>query len=131
MLTLEQLDGIARARLRDARALLEAERYEAATYLSGYAVEVALKARFCRSVNWTEFPSTAAEFNAYRSLRTHDLEVLLHLSGREVEIRETHLPAWTNVAAWSAELRYTDAGSVRSSDARAMIASVEKLLEAL
>ncbi|HEX5043782.1 MAG TPA: hypothetical protein VFV75_12800 [Candidatus Polarisedimenticolaceae bacterium] len=111
--------------------MLRAERYEAAAYLSGYAVELALNARFCRSVDWTEFPSTTAEFNAYRSLRTHDLEVLLHLSGREVWIRQTHLAAWTAVTAWSAELRYTDAGSVRSADAQRMVEAVEKLLEVL
>jgi hypothetical protein len=96
-----------------------------------HAVEVALKARFCRSVHWTAFPSTTTEFNAYRSLRTHDLDILLHLSGREVWIREAHLPAWIDVTAWSAELRYTTAGSVPFADAQRMVDAVEKLLEVL
>jgi hypothetical protein len=40
-----ELDKLAKARLDDARALLAANRFDGATYLCGYAVELALKAR--------------------------------------------------------------------------------------
>jgi len=43
-----ELDKLAQARLDDAQALLAANRYDGATYLCGYAVEMALKARTCR-----------------------------------------------------------------------------------
>jgi hypothetical protein len=56
-------------------------RYDGAIYLCGYAIEVALKARTCRTLGWAEFPETNREFENYRSFRTHDLEVLLNLSG--------------------------------------------------
>jgi hypothetical protein len=75
-------------RLDDAKALLAANRFDGATYLCGYAVEMALKARTCRVLNWPEFPSTGGEFQAYRSFQTHELGVLLHLSGQESRIRQ-------------------------------------------
>jgi len=34
---------------------------DGATYLCGYAVEVALKFRICLTLNWPEFPSTGGE----------------------------------------------------------------------
>ena len=57
MISVAELDNIARARIEDATALLTAGRFDGATYLCGYAVEVALNARICRTLNWTEFPS--------------------------------------------------------------------------
>lgn len=38
-------------------------------YLCGYAIEVALKARICRTLNWTGFPETRGEFEGYQSCR--------------------------------------------------------------
>ena len=69
MISVAELDNIARARIEDARALLTAGRFDGATYLCGYAVEVALKARICRTLNWTEFPNTGSEFQATEASR--------------------------------------------------------------
>jgi hypothetical protein len=55
MISVAEPDSIARARIEDAQALLTAGRFDGATYLYGYAVEVALKARICRPLGWTEF----------------------------------------------------------------------------
>lgn len=44
MISLVQLDELAVARLDDAKALVAAARYDGATYLCGYAIEVGLKA---------------------------------------------------------------------------------------
>jgi HEPN domain len=82
-----ELRTIARARLRDAEALLIAGRYDGSVYLCGYAVEIALKARVCRALKWDGFPSTNKEFEGYYSFRTHNLDVLLHLSGAEVKMK--------------------------------------------
>ena len=79
MIPVTEFDKIARARLDDAKTLFAAARFDGATYLCGYAVEVALKARICRTLNWPEFPSTGSEFQAYRSFQTHELDVLLRL----------------------------------------------------
>ena len=67
MIAVEELDRIARARLDDAKSLLASGRFDCATYVCGYAVEVALKARICRTLNWSEFPATGGEFALIRA----------------------------------------------------------------
>ena len=52
MISAIDLRSIARARLRDAQILLQAKRFDGAFYLCGHAVEVALKARICRTLEW-------------------------------------------------------------------------------
>ena len=131
MISVAELDDIARARLEDARALLAAGRFDAATYLCGYAVEVALKARICRTLNWTEFPSTSGEFQAYRSFQTHELDILLRLSGQQARVRQNHFPLWDAVAFWKAESRYNVVGTAQGPDATAMIHAAEELLTVL
>ena len=97
MIPVAELDNIARARIEDAKALLTSGRFDGAIYLCGYAVEVALKARICRTLNWAEFPSTGGEFQAYRSFQTHELDVLLRLSGQEARLKQNHFASWNAV----------------------------------
>jgi hypothetical protein len=82
-----ELLNIAEERLKDAEALLAAERYDGAIYLGGYVVELALKSCICRILNWKGFPQTRGEFQNFQSFKTHDLDVLLSLSGAEDKIR--------------------------------------------
>ena len=131
MISVAELDNIARARLEDARALLTAGRFDAATYLCGYAVEVALKARICRTLNWTEFPSAGGEFQAYRSFQTHELDILLRLSGQQARVKENHFLLWSAVAFWKAESRYNVVGTAQRPEATAMIHATEELLTVL
>jgi hypothetical protein len=70
------LRGIAKARLLDAQVLLRAKRFDGAFYLCGYSVELALKARICRTLKWSGFPQSGTEFQGLQSVKTHDLEVL-------------------------------------------------------
>jgi len=128
MIRVSELDTIAKARLGDAKALLEAKRFDGATYLCGYAVEVALKVRICRTLNWPGFPSTSGEFHAYRSFQTHELGVLLHLSGKEAEVKQEHMERWSLVAAWDPESRYNVIGTETPAKAEAMIRAAESLL---
>ncbi len=51
MIEVAELDLIAEARLNDGRALFAAGLYDSASYLCGYAIEVSLKARICRTLN--------------------------------------------------------------------------------
>ena len=131
MIPVRELDNIAQARIEDAKVLLAAGRFDGATYLCGYAVEVALKARICRVLNWPEFPSTGGEFQAYRSFQTHELDVLLRLSGQEVRIKQNHFALWNPVAVWKVESRYNVVGTVQQPDAAAMIQAAEQLLAVL
>lgn len=131
MLSLSDLTHIAQARLADASALASAGRYDGSVYLCGYAVEVALKARICRSLGWPDFPATSGEFRSYRSFQTHDLDVLLHLSGVEASIKGKHLAEWSTVAQWDPEVRYRSVGGATAADASSMLTAATTLLGAL
>ena len=131
MIPVVELGKIARARLEDAKVLLAAGRFDGATYLCGYAVEVALKARICRTLNWSEFPSTGVEFQAYRSFQTHELDVLLRLSGQEARVKQNHFALWNTVAIWKAESRYNVIGTAQQGDAAVMIQAAEAILAVL
>jgi HEPN domain-containing protein len=98
MIPRNELKKIARARLKDADILMASRRYDGAIYLCGYAVEIALKARICQTLKWQGYPSSKREFHDYQSFRTHDLDVLLHLAGREQTIKTNFLAEWSAVA---------------------------------
>ena len=131
MISPQDLKAIAAARLEDARALLNAARFDGAIYLAGYGVELALKARACRTLGWAGFPETNAEFKPLLSFRTHDLDVLLRLSGCERRVKTKYLAEWSAVAQWRPDARYRLAGSAKISDAQQMIDAARLLLRRL
>lgn len=131
MIQEKELRRIASARLKDATALLNAKRYDGATYLCGYAIELTLKARICRTLKWPEFPSTNKEFENYRSFKVHNLDVLLHLSGKEDLVKTTLLAEWSAVAEWDPTSRYQSIGIVQKADAESMITATKTLLGSL
>jgi hypothetical protein len=51
MIDNDELHRIAQARLEDAEALFRSGRYDGAIYIGGYAIEMALKARICETLN--------------------------------------------------------------------------------
>lgn len=128
MIAVAELDRISRARLDDARALLAADRLDAALYICGYAVEVGLKARICRVLSWAGFPSTGAEFQSYRSFQVHELDVLLRLSGQEERVKTVHVDQWSVASRWNAESRYNTVGTTERREVIEMIQAVEALL---
>jgi hypothetical protein len=107
------------------------QRYDGAIYLCGYAVELSLKARICKTLKWTGFPSSNKEFEKYKSFKTHDLDVLLHLAGIEDRIKTQLLAEWSTVVQWDPESRYEPVGSASSSDAQKMVISTKALLAKL
>jgi HEPN domain-containing protein len=127
MIDKKELRKIARARLKDAYILLESKRYDGAIYLCGYAVELALKVRICQTLKWPGYPSTNEEFRDYKSFRTHDLDVLLHLTGRE-QIKMNFFAEWSAVAQWNPAARYQPIGTAKRPDAQLMISAAETLL---
>ncbi len=131
MLLIAELRAIARARLDEAQVLLEAHRYDGAVYLCGYAVEMALKARICETLRWVGYPSTNSEFRDYQTFRTHDLDVLLRLSGVKGDVVTDFLGQWSAVARWNPDMRYTPIGTESEGEARSMIASATVLLDHL
>lgn len=131
MIATTDLKSIARARLNDARVLLRGKRFDGAVYLCGYSVEVALKARICRTLKWMGFPETAAEFKGLQSIKTHDLEILLRLSGVEGRVRSKLLAEWSLIVNWDPEKRYRPAGQFTEQQAQDTFAAATRLVKAL
>ena len=128
MITVTDLVTIANERLNDAQILLNAGRYDGASYLCGYAVEIALKHKICLTLNWSGFPSTNSEFANYKSLKTHDLDVLLSFTGIETVLKSTNLAEWSAVGNWNPEARYNPIGAVTQTDATLMVNSARILI---
>lgn len=128
MIATAELRRIADAKLADAVALHQAGRYDNAVYLGGYAVELALKARICDTLGWDGYPETGGEFHHLQSFRTHDLSMLIHLSGRETRIKNDFPTAWEIVEAWRPEWRYLPIGKTGEGRCSAMLGAVAILL---
>ncbi|MGV7208413.1 HEPN domain-containing protein [Oxalobacteraceae bacterium A2-2] len=131
MLTTKTLRQLSSARWQDARILYETRRYDGAYYLCGYAVELALKARICRTLRWPGYPSTNKEFEHFRSFKVHDLEVLLQLTGREAFIKNTHFSEWSEVSLWNPEVRYQQGGNTTAHQAHRMLRSASVVISRL
>jgi HEPN domain-containing protein len=122
-----EIEKIVQARLEDARVLYESERYDGSVYLCGYAIELGLKARICRTLQWDEYPTN----DKYRTFKTHDLDILLHLTGLEDKVKLKHFTEWSIVAQWNPKARYNPIGNVKESDAKEMLEASKELLEQL
>jgi HEPN domain-containing protein len=100
---------LARVRLTEARALLDAGLYDGAYYLSGYAVECALKACIARRTRLHDFPPKP---NAVRDMYTHNLRDLVFQAGLREELSSAIQRClifernWRTVQDWSEESRY-------------------------
>ena len=131
MIPPRDLRKISRGRLKDAEVLAKHKRYDGAIYLCGYSIEIALKARICKTLKWAGFPETRSEFNNLKSFKTHNLDVLLNLSGVENKIKTLYMPDWSIIALWDPSVRYKPIGSTNKSDAQDMINSSKIILKQL
>lgn len=132
MIAVTDLQRTAREYLRAAKLLRARNSPDAAIYLCGYAVEIALKVRICRTLKWTTgFPGTAAEFKAKGCLKTHDLEGLLDFTGVQDRIKLRHFADWSTVQKWNPEQRYSPPGTKTLADANDMIEATQNLLKVL
>lgn len=129
MLARTDLLKIARGKLKDATVLFTNRRLDGASYICGYAVELTLKARICKTLKWKGYPESNSEFQNYQSFRTHNLDVLLHLTGREEFVKTNYMVEWSGVNKWESKSRYKMTGSVTMEDALLMIISAEVLLK--
>jgi HEPN domain-containing protein len=130
MLTRQELQKIARARLQDAEALYQSSRYDSSIYLCGYAIEIGLKCKICGTLRWKNFPPDGS-FHGLQSFKTHSLDVLLKLSGVEDKIKKNFMAHWSIVAKWDPEARYEKVGSATKQRAKLMIEATKILLGAL
>ena len=92
---------------------------------------MALKAKICETLNWEGYPSTNSEFQNLQSFRTHNLSVLLQLSGVEAAVKLAQVQDWSRVSVWNPEIRYDPIGSTSDAAARSMVDSTEAIVRIL
>lgn len=96
---------LAEARIEDAKALLDNQRWEGAYYLAGYAVEYALKSCILGNLLAAgEFPDKRFVADCY----THDLAKLLLLAGLRDKLGSDPKleDNWLLVTSWNEQVRY-------------------------
>jgi HEPN domain-containing protein len=131
MIPAANLKELARARLRDAAVLFRAGRFDAAEYILGYAIELALKARICRTLRRDGYPETSSEFRDLAGFKTHALEPLLHISGIERRIRTRYGWAWMEILEWDPRMRYRSIGTARPDRVKTKLTVTRHLLKVL
>ena len=118
------LQELSQLRIREARLLLSSGYFHGAYYLSGYAVECALKACIAKQVKRFDFPDKKLATDSY----SHDLERLMSISGMRPQF-DTELKTnpdfalnWAVVKDWSEEARYLT--TISSAQARDMYSAI-------
>lgn len=121
---------LAQARYRESLILLENNKPDGAVYLCGYALELILKYRIVKTLDWDGYPDTEEEFRPYRSFRIHGLDTLLHLSGLEKKIRSdnTIYARWQIASTWNSEIRYKALGRVSTLEAKRIIQATRDVI---
>ena len=120
--------------LWSAKKLIEEEYFDNASYLTGYAVEYALKARYCTRNGLNEFPrdKKQAKELGITEIITHDLNNLLKLSN-EVRILESSYSNinWEQAKDWTSEQRYQPIGQLTKKKTLAQFDETCKLVREL
>ena len=129
-LTRREFQRLAELRAREAGALLRSRHPIGSYYLSGYAVECALKACIAKQTRRYEFPPKA---KYAREIYTHKLESLLKLAGldkhldNEMATNFALARNWGVVKGWDEESRYRSSG-LKGKDLHAAIAGPDGVL---
>lgn len=114
-------------RLKEVKVLYDKKLYDGASYLAGYVIELALKARICKILDSDYIVSG----NLGRAFKTHNLEELLLLSGLSnkfsLEMSENRdlQVNWSVVLSWNESFRYLPVGSSSKSDIEDLINAIE------
>ena len=102
------LKQIAFVRLREAKVLLDSKHYDGAYYLSGYAVECALKACIAKQTQRYEFPDKNKVNDSY----SHNLIQLVRVAGLQTALDQesrgdpVFAVNWNTVRDWKEDSRY-------------------------
>ncbi|MGC4006130.1 MAG: HEPN domain-containing protein [Pirellulales bacterium] len=109
-MTRDEFQILAGERIRDAEALINAGRWSGAYYLSGYAVEFALKACIAKLTREHDFPD--AKFA--QKVFTHDNEALLRAAGLDndrdaaAQTDSAFADNWLLLKDWNEAARYRE-----------------------
>jgi hypothetical protein len=123
MLTDQKLYELARCRFEEAKILLTNHKPDGSVYLCGYAIELILKRRIVKLLEWDGYPESTREFENYKSFKVHDLDVLLRLSGLEKKIQadDVTFARWQIAHTWDSEVRYKEIGKILETEAQDII----------
>lgn len=103
------LKGLARARLREAKILLQNGEFSGAYYLAGYTVECALKACIAKQTLRHDFPNKERANTSW----SHSLTALIQVAGLQTSLdaerkSDPQFDAnWSVVKDWRTDTRYT------------------------
>jgi HEPN domain-containing protein len=115
---------LARLRLKEVKALLDAGYYSGAYYLCGYVVEYGLKACITKRAKQYEFPPDP---DTVRRCYSHNYDNLVKAAELGQELKEQvdgdhdFRKNWTAVSQWSEQTRYL---VISEPEARALFKSV-------
>jgi len=127
MATRQELQALAKLKLREAEALFAAGFFDGCAYLCGYVVELALKARICATLGVSEYPEKGSRLK--EALRTHDFDDLKLLAGMEHEFsasRPALLSNWSIASRWKPERRYEPPGSYDQAAAEEILNAIRR-----
>jgi hypothetical protein len=119
MPTRQELKDLAALRLTEAEALYAAGLYDGVSYLCGYVVELALKARICRLLSAAQYPETGVYKQVYT---THNFDQLLFLAGLSPKMTPATADPdlftnWSLATRWGPERRYKPFGTYTQQNA--------------
>lgn len=101
---------LSRLRIREAKVLLDSNNYAGAYYLTGYAVECALKACIARQTKRYDFPLPPETVRS--EIYTHDITKLPKSAGlivihkQQLQTNAQFMNSWGVVKDWSEQSRY-------------------------
>lgn len=148
MILKNDVKEIAVMRFKDASVLLQKRRYNGSVCMGGYCIELILKYNICDLLKLTEgYPETKSDLNLYSNYSTrsfiikteradlklfksHNLNNLLQLSGKEPEIKNLFFKEWDQIKIWNTNLRYNNS-YITSKEAKLFYKSVNNLMHYL
>lgn len=125
MPTRQQLKDLARLRLKEAEILFDAGMYDGVSYLSGYVIELALKARICKILNIPDYPATGSYAKVYAVHSFDQLRFLAGLSGKITLVDTPELfENWSIASPWGPERRYSAPGTYTKQNAEDILNAI-------
>lgn len=118
MITYSDLKELTKLRLKEAEALIRVRQYSGAYYLSGYAIECALKACIAKKTKRYEFPDKDVVFKSY----SHRPDELVGVAGLRAQLNAklradaTFAINWSTVTQWTESSRYEKHKSKEATD---------------
>lgn len=139
--TPEEIEKLSIERFEEAKILFESGKYDGAYYLSGYSIELALKAKICKrfgvpnlfTFHESKLQGIGGIFEVRKAVKTHNLLTLLMFSGLKVKFdidkasnKSLSLGSSIFFQNWSEQLRYRPCGSVGEKECKELIELLSK-----